>query len=209
MSERDDKKPSDDDLEALITPEERRAAERLRDALDGRQPSEDAALATALRSAWSPAALDERAHAELLDELPRSGEETAMAEELRDALARGAPPEVVTALRAAWSPHALDERDHHALVEAAVGGERANVLPFRRPQRGVAFVGGALALAAAIAFWIGAPSNDAAPLARTRSTTPLFNEPFRDGEGSARIDRIAIARAADYRDNRFSSWGVR
>jgi hypothetical protein len=43
-----------------------------------------------------------------------------------------------------------------------------------------------------------------------RSTQALFDAPFaRTGGESARIDRIAMARAQDYRDNQFAAWGVR
>ena len=41
-------------------------------------------------------------------------------------------------------------------------------------------------------------------------TQPLFDEPFeKTGSKSAQIDRIAMARAGDYRKNQFSRWGVR
>jgi hypothetical protein len=62
---------------------------------------------------------------------------------------------------------------------------------------------------------------------RARSTQPLFDEPFEPprvaaaaggpttvamrsrSSGSARIDRIATARASDFRENEFSRWGAR
>ena len=47
---------------------------------------------------------------------------------------------------------------------------------------------------------------------RARSADALFDAttPFpRHGEESARIDRIASARAADLRQNRFAAWGVK
>jgi hypothetical protein len=46
-------------------------------------------------------------------------------------------------------------------------------------------------------------------LRKARTTQPLFDEPFHAGETSARIDKIAIARAADYRDNYFAKRGVK
>jgi hypothetical protein len=72
-------------------------------------------------------------------------------------------------------------------------------------------VTGGLALAASIVFVVtSAPMHGSeAPLAKARTTQPLFAEPFKPGETSARIDRIASARASDFRDNRFTKWGVR
>jgi len=70
----------------------------------------------------------------------------------------------------------------------------------------------------------GAPPSSASvasapsePVFRVRSTQPLFEEPFqasaatgaRASHGSARIDRIAMARASDFRENEFSRWGAR
>jgi hypothetical protein len=67
-----------------------------------------------------------------------------------------------------------------------------------------------------------------APPYHARSTQPLFDEPFEvrrsasEGQlkktasggatrprGSSRIDRIAMARAGEFRDNEFSRWGAR
>jgi hypothetical protein len=80
-------------------------------------------------------------------------------------------------------------------------------------------VAAALSVAAAIVLVIQRPERAAmdeasvaevAPLAPVRSTQPLFHEPFaRAGGASDRIDRIAMARSSDLRDNRFALWGVR
>jgi hypothetical protein len=40
---------------------------------------------------------------------------------------------------------------------------------------------------------------------RSRSTQPLFKQPFKPGDAAARIDRIAMARERDYRENRFAA----
>jgi hypothetical protein len=49
----------------------------------------------------------------------------------------------------------------------------------------------------------------AAPLALSRSTAELFPEGIpRTGGTSHRVDRIAYARAQDYRQNRFARWGA-
>jgi hypothetical protein len=70
-----------------------------------------------------------------------------------------------------------------------------------------------LALAAGFILFVQtqetrAPRSEVA-LAKARTTQPLFDEPFHAGETSARIDKIAIARAADYRDNYFAKRGVK
>lgn len=216
------------DPDAPPSAEEVLAAERLRDALEGGAPSAaagaeqaDLELLSSLRAAWSPDALDARAHAELLDDMPMSAEEIAAASALRDALeGKSDAPEVVAALRTAWSPAALDEAEHRAIVAKALGADaradgRGNVVALRpRPpamRLAVVTTTTVLALAASVVVWLTSapPGRDEAPLAKARSTQPLFDEPFKAGETSARIDRIAVARASDYRDNRFAKWGVR
>ena len=42
-----------------------------------------------------------------------------------------------------------------------------------------------------------------------RSTQALFDQPFERGQATARADRIAVARTADLRQNRFARWGVK
>ncbi len=89
--------------------------------------------------------------------------------------------------------------------------------PKNRPGRviRVVFGGGMVAMAAAAALVLGfgsrgpTPLPEAAKLAQSRSTQDLFREPFRADQGSARIDRIAMARSGDLRENRFERWGVR
>jgi hypothetical protein len=203
--------------EAPPSEEELAASARLRDALAGAPLSSEAAdLARALKAAWEPDPIAGEDHAGLLDDLP-SPAELAAAEQLRAALEGGAaPPEprdaaLARALAAAWAPGEIDPREHRALVDRALGAPGGGVVALRRrPAVRVAFAAaaGGLALAAGLLVWIGAPP-DEAPLARARSTQPLFDEPFRAGETSARIDRIALARAGDYRENRFTRWGVR
>jgi hypothetical protein len=99
-------------------------------------------------------------------------------------------------------------------VEAGAA-KTGEVIALRRRQTvvRVAFgaLAGGLALAASVFLVItSAPTHGSeAPLAKARTTQPLFSEPFKAGETSARIDRIASARASDFRDNRFTKWGVR
>ncbi|MBX3202688.1 MAG: hypothetical protein KF894_31470 [Labilithrix sp.] len=212
------------ELDPPPTAEEALAAARLRDALeDAAAPGAGDALdlVTSLRAAWSPDALGAGAHAEMLDDLPMSAEELALAAELRQALeGSGAQPELVVALRSAHHPAPLAEDEQRAIVARALalGGAReeaaATVLAFRPRARtmrlAVVSTTTVLALAASVVVWLTTAGPHAeAPLARARSTQPLFGEPFKPGEASARIDRIAMARASDYRDNRFAKWGVR
>jgi len=135
------------------------------------------------------------------------------------------------ALRSAFAPAALDPAEHDAIIQVALAKmpadkelapeaekQASNVIAMRgREARArvvrvaFGFVAGGLALAASIFFVVtSAPGpGSEAPLAKARTTQPLFSEPFKPGETSARIDRIASARAADFRDNQFAKWGVR
>jgi hypothetical protein len=80
-------------------------------------------------------------------------------------------------------------------------------------RSGVAFrVTAMLALAASVVLAVArpsAPSSVAPSMAVSRSTQSLFGGAFAPvGGESARIDRIAVARAADLRENEFQRWGV-
>lgn len=216
MSE--DRKGQEDELardaEGTPTEEEVAASKRLRDALEDPSIDDpDADLARSLRAAWGPTPLDEGVHAQILDDVP-TAEELALAAELRDELE--ADP-MLQALVAAWRPKEIDPIEHRRIV--------AKVLPPAARSSGrvvrvtFGFVAGAIAIAASVVVWMNGPARAPtaeAPLARARSTQPLFAsyEGFKSGEqsaanASARIDRIAMARAGDYRDNRFAKWGVR
>lgn len=229
MAERDKPLPGDEP-----TAEEIADAARLRDALDtpgsrlrpGFSDSADplAEFAHALHAAWAPSDLDADDHRALVeaalaaaDDAPPTEEELAAAEQLRASLEAGsashADAELALSLRAAWSPGPLAEDAHHAIVDRAVA-PKAVVVPLdarravtRRIYAGAASV---VALAAGILLWLNTGDHTGeAPLAATRSTQSLFDEPFKPGEASARIDRIASARASDFRENRFAKWGVR
>ena len=195
MSERDSR-PDEPPTEEEIA-----ASRRLRDALEDASISDpDAELARSLRAAYAPSALSREEHEEILADVPTAEEIAAAADTMRDP--------IVEALRAAWSPRELPAEEHRAIVARALEGGK--VVAFRRRTTlvRVAFATTVLAAAAAVLVYVGRPPNEA-PIARSRSTQPLFSEPFKSGEASARIDRIAIARAADHRDNRFAKWGVR
>lgn len=236
MSERDDDRHEPDELDpdAPASAEEIAASRRLRDALagvvTGAPVSPEHELALSLRAAWDPAALTVDESRAVLDATP-SADEQALALALRDALAgTGEPPQAAPddaffahALRSAFAPSAIDPEEHRAMIDAALakmpaGKKTAEVVPLgaRRARTTVVRVAfgvvtGGLALAASIVFVVtSAPTHGTeSPLARARTTQPLFSEPFKPGETSARIDRIASARASDFRDNRFTKWGVR
>jgi hypothetical protein len=150
---------------------------------------------------------------------PPSEEERAEAERLRAALEDPGLPsegaELARAMSSAWAPRDLSPAAHAALVEKAL------VAHDRRSRRRVVRVSfgasAVLALAAAVLLFIRSDrqppetvASVAAAMAISRSTQPLFPDrfPARGGETS-RIDRIAMARATDLRDNEFAKWGVR
>jgi hypothetical protein len=166
---------------------------------------------------------------------PPTEEERAQAEQLRHALENPSRPhqdaELARALSAAWSPHDLTTAEHHALVEQALArrdaegrrGDGALGFPRGKVFRVTFGASAALAVAAAVLLvvWSGkrppssgaiGPSTSvrASALAVSRSTQALFSERFAPTGGeTARIDRIALARGADLRDNEFAKWGVR
>lgn len=124
---------------------------------------------------------------------------------------------MLRALSLAYEPRPIDPKEHDVLVERALAkAPRARRGVVVRVTFGVAAV---LAVAAAILLFVGRPRpRDGGHLALTRSTQPLFTERFAppegraargSGEESARVNRIAMARASDWRENRFAMWGVR
>jgi hypothetical protein len=186
-------------------------------------PEVEQQLAEALRAAWSVSELDPRLNEQLiaaaLDDplaLPTE-EEVAESERLREALegrTRHPNADLAVALRAASVPDELsrvarEKLEHEALPRPS----RSNVIY-------VAFAGATAVatLAAAAALLLG-PLRPAPTTAQTagpkpslvlsRSAAPLFKSKFETAATSARIDRIALARARDLRENRFSAWGIR
>jgi hypothetical protein len=125
------------------------------------------------------------------------------------------------ALRAAVHPAPIEAGRHEALVEAALHRPLHRRLPAVRRIAPVtmAALAGVAAMAAGVALFVGQAAKPrqtegaaTAALVRARSADDLFDAatPFpRRGEESARMDRIASARAADLRRNRFASWGVK
>jgi hypothetical protein len=229
--------PDEIDPDAPASAEELAASQRLRDALEGKSSgpgvdhTAEIELALSLRAAWDPDAISSDENRAVVDATP-SAEEQEIASRLREALEEKRDPRagdpatvhLARALRCAFAPPSIDEAEHRAIVDAALEkmapGKKdkgADVVDLAARRRStvvrVAFgmVTGGLALAASIVFVVtSAPMHGSeAPLAKARTTQPLFSEPFKSGETSARIDRIASARASDFRDNRFTKWGVR
>lgn len=213
-----------EDLDLPASEEELQQARALAESLER---GEDA-LANALRAAAAPAGLGELDHDALIaralgdEAVPPAGEEQRGADALRAWLEDPAAPAregeaaaVAGALRAAWSPAPLPEIRNEALIARALGrhrgGGRRRIVPVT-----MAALSSLAAAAAAVALlWSSAQAP--APAAQielipSRSTTALFDPatPFpREGGETARIDRIAGARAADLRANRYAAWGVR
>jgi hypothetical protein len=149
---------------------------------------------------------------------PATDEEVAESAKLRDALEDPSrandDAELARAMSSAWSPRDLSAETHRALVERALVRHDAR----RRRQRVVRITFGAsavLALAAAVLLYVRSDRQPpetvhATAMAVSRSTQALFRDPFAPTGGeSARIDRIAMARGADLRDNEFAKWGLR
>jgi hypothetical protein len=149
---------------------------------------------------------------------PATDEELAEAAKLRDALEDPSrsnhDAELARAMSSAWSPRDLSAEAHRSLVEKALVGRDAR----RRRNRVIRVSFGAsavLALAAAILLYVRSDSQPpgtvhVAAMAVSRSTQALFRDRFASSGGeSSRIDRIAMARGADLRDNEFAKWGVR
>jgi len=91
----------------------------------------------------------------------------------------------------------------HAVDRFAPQGARILTFP-----RAVAATSAMVAIAAGALFVLGSPmgyKSAVAPLAliESRSTQPLFTQPFSQQPASARIDRIATARMGDLRENHF------
>jgi hypothetical protein len=159
---------------------------------------------------------------------PPTEEELAESRSLREALEDPASPaatgsgragedaQLARSLASAWSPRDLTKDEHRVLVEKAL--DRHDGLRQRRARVvRVSFGAGAIiALAASVLLVVRGDRQPpetvraVAGLAVSRSTQPLFPDRFAPTGGeSSRIDRIAMARGADLRDNEFAKWGVR
>ena len=154
---------------------------------------------------------------------PASDEELRAAAELRDALADASRPHegasLARAVVLAHSPRPLDRAENASVVKRALVAAEARrvsvtLVPRRARRSTLVTVATALALAAGVLLfqWSAQVEDTAQPsaVAYARSSQPLFHEPFAlNGGKSARVDRIASARAADLRENMFARWDVR
>lgn len=167
-----------------------------------------------------PDRLDSQPH----PDAPPSEEELTASARLRDALedpsqALGQNPDadLARALALAHAPRDIDPQEHKAIVERAIVEGTRRAKKANTQQRGVVIrvtfaMGAIVAVAASILLFFNmrVPAPAVLELAVTRSTQSLFPERFPQvGGESARIDRIAMARSADLRENRFARWGVR
>lgn len=139
---------------------------------------------------------------------PITAEERAAAEAFRLELEAGKGGPFVDALKAAYSPVDLEIGELETLVRHAIGKKSQ---PSRRALIVLVPVTASLAMAAAALLLI--TPKDAgpvpSPLAASRSTQELFEQPFaRIGDTSVRVDKIARARNSDFRMNYYSRRGV-
>jgi hypothetical protein len=216
-----------DEEDLSFTDEERAAAAALREALEG-GPDAGEPLVAELRAAYAPdpldlADLDALVERALGDDDAATSLERASAERLRAELAGEAAAsqesELFTALRMAAHPTDLTAAQHAALVEVALRAPLRRQAPRRIAPVTMVALASAAALAAGVALFVGrvgpegrAPLGATAALVPARSADDLFDAavPFpRRGQESARIDRIASARGADLRSNRFAAWRVK
>lgn len=192
-------------------------------------PEEEDALAGMLRAAWAPSELDPDLNemlvaAALEDPLaPATEEELVESERLRQALdGEGEHPDadLARALAAAAAPRALAPEPAERIARAATAPRRSNVVFVTFGA--VATL--AVAAAAAVMVFVH-PLERAAPaggpaamqqaaspvvLAQSRSTAPLFDrQAFENQSATSRIDRIALARGRELRDNQYAAWGLR
>ncbi len=189
------------------------------------EPEVESELGEALRSAWAPTELDPAVNEQLIEAAlvdpfaPATEDEVRESERLRAALEGKADhpaTELCDVLRAAADPTPLKPRTADRLASRHLGTQRGNVVY-------VAFgaAAAALALAAAVALVVSpvqrpgpAAQRAALPagqhsLAVSRSTAPLFDSKFETSGTTARIDRIALQRGREFRDNRYAAWGLR
>jgi hypothetical protein len=125
--------------------------------------------------------------------------------------------ELAASLRAAHAPTELSTKEHDEILARVIPSAAQKKASRGQVIRVTFGVVSAMAIAAALLLYLR-PAHLPAPQgnseiawARSRSTAPLFAEPFKRGESqtTARIDRIALAREHDFRENRFASRRVR
>jgi hypothetical protein len=182
-------------------------------------PAVEHDLLEAIRAAWDPAPLDPTRHRQILEvalEDPfaePTEDEVRESARLRRALEEGdtshPDAELARALRSAVRPSSARPEATGATPHATGRGAGRVVY--------ATFGAVALAAAAGFALFVARPRSEpeaqsAAPARARHASRPtgeLFAERFKTGGTTERIDRIALARAHDLRENRYASWGVR
>ena len=188
-------------------------------------------LFDALQAAADPRPLDAQRHQQLLQNAllgstatrgdseenplePASDEELAAALKTREQLEFDP---LASLLRTAYRPSPLSPSVEQAIRGAALRPPRsAAATPSYVPRM---VVWSAFALTAAAAVWMVIPKalfesessfsqGPQAKLNLSRTTNPLFQQPFAASKPTERIDRIAQVRQKDLRDNRYALWGL-
>jgi hypothetical protein len=159
-------------------------------------PGERGAVSPEQDASSEPTA-EERHAAERLAKALETGSEhpdAALARALAHAFGQSGPEDA--------AQRALDRALRRASPKPA---SRVIAIPFRALA-----LAGSFAAAAAVLLFLGAESRVHTPArpALSRSLAPLFGPEAAELEPSARLDRIADARARDFRQNRYAAWGV-
>jgi hypothetical protein len=173
------------------SPEEVVESERLRRALEGDGEHPDAALARALRLSHSPS--------EAPRALPELPEELKHASPSRGRVIYVAFGAATTLLAAA------------AAIALVVGSLTSRDVPTMAAQKSESAPPPAAAPAAPGALTEELAARGGAEQGETlsRSSAPLFHEPFTLEQTTARIDRIASVRERELRSNLYRSWGLK
>lgn len=166
--------------------------------------------------------LDPRVNESLIDaalglESAPTGAEAADAERLRQALEGAASHplvELVTALQAVAHAEAsaLDAFTERRLIYLAL--DKTHASRSRRRSQALVATGAAVAFAAAAGVIIAmqpplnAPSPSAGVLRLERTTQTELHAPLAVEGTSHRLDRLAELRMQDFRNNRFTRWGI-
>ncbi len=190
---------------------------------------ERGALFDALNAAYAPEALDPSRHRQLIEQAltanqeatdsmdplaPAGLEELATAARLRDSLDSD---QLVLSLRTANLPSSLRSGVDATLRQAAIEHKLQHTATHRRRLTRPAW--GIFAAAAAAALWFIAQSNglvgeaqyfrvNPKTLAQSRLTESRFAKPFAQSTNSERIDKIALVRSRELRNNRYAIWGL-
>jgi len=189
------------------------------------------ALFGALNAAYQPQTLDQNRHRQIIDRAlglathqaapnsvdplgPARPEELAAAAELRDNFDSN---QLVLSLRSAHLPSPPLGDVETTLRQVAIEKTSRRVAPLLRRLTRPAW--GIFAAAAAAALWFITQSNGIVRDARysrpktdtlvlSRSTESLFAKPFAQSTNSERIDKIALVRSRELRNNRYAIWGL-